>query len=96
MCWDPGGHSLAAARAITAGLQRASRPSDARGCRARSRALERRCGPTARPGPESGPVLRLVPVGTLLYGEKGTKRVLEYARLAMGFANVRASRYGIR
>ena len=26
----------------------------------------------------------------------GTKRVLEYARLAMGFANVRASRYGIR
>ena len=38
----------------------------------------------------------LVPIGTLLYGEKGTKRVLEYARLAMGFANVRASRYGIR
>ena len=33
---------------------------------------------------------------TLLYGEKGTERVLEYARLAMGFANVRASRYGIR
>ena len=26
----------------------------------------------------------------------GTKRVLEYACLAMGFANVRASRYGIR
>ena len=38
----------------------------------------------------------LVPFSTLLYGEKGTKRVLEYARLAMGFANVRASRYGIR
>ena len=33
---------------------------------------------------------------TLLYGVKGTKRVLEYARLAMGFADVRASRYGIR
>ena len=34
---------------------------------------------------------------TLLYGEKGgTKRVLEYALLAMGFANVRASRYEIR
>ena len=29
-------------------------------------------------------------MSTLLYGEKGTKRVLEYARLAMGFANVRA------
>ena len=28
--------------------------------------------------------------------KRGTKRVLEYARLAMGFANVRASRYGIR
>ena len=28
--------------------------------------------------------------------QRGTKRVLEYARLAMGFANVRASRYGIR
>ena len=28
-------------------------------------------------------------------GKKGTKRVLEYARLAMGFAHVRASRYGI-
>ena len=27
---------------------------------------------------------------------RGTKRVLEYGRLAMGFANVRASRYGIR
>ena len=26
----------------------------------------------------------------------GTKRVLENGRLAMGFANVRASRYGIR
>ena len=26
---------------------------------------------------------------------RGAKRVLEYARLAMGFANVRASRYGI-
>ena len=26
----------------------------------------------------------------------GTKRVLEYARLAMGFAHVRASRYGMR
>ena len=43
----------------------------------------------ARPPP-------LVPAGTLLYCEKGTKRVLEYARLAMGFANVRASHYGIR
>ena len=42
----------------------------------------------ARPPP-------LVPVGTLLHGEKGTKRVLECARLATGFANVRASRYGI-
>ena len=28
--------------------------------------------------------------------KRGTKGVLEYARLAMGFANVRASRYGIR
>ena len=28
--------------------------------------------------------------------KRGTKRVLEYARLAMGFANVRASRYGTR
>ena len=28
--------------------------------------------------------------------KRGTKRVLEYARLAMGFANARASRYGIR
>ena len=28
--------------------------------------------------------------------KRGTKRVLEYARLAMGLANVRASRYGIR
>ena len=27
---------------------------------------------------------------------KGTKRVLEYSRLAMGFAHVRVSRYGIR
>ena len=38
----------------------------------------------------------LVPLSTLLYGKRGTKRVLEYGRLAMGFANVRASRYGIR
>ena len=39
----------------------------------------------------------IVPLGTLLYGERGTKRVLlEYSRLAMGFANVRAPRYGIR
>ena len=29
-------------------------------------------------------------------GTGGTKRVLEYSRLAMGFAHVRASRYGIR
>ena len=29
-------------------------------------------------------------------GKRATKRALEYARLAMGFANVRASRYGIR
>ena len=29
-------------------------------------------------------------------GKRGTKRVLEYSRLAMGFAHVRASRYGIR
>ena len=40
------------------------------------------------------------PYSTLEYpicmGEWVTKRVLEYARLAMGFANVRASRYGIR
>ena len=28
--------------------------------------------------------------------KRGTKRVLEYARLAMGFANVRAPRYGVR
>ena len=28
--------------------------------------------------------------------KRGTQRVLEYTRLAMGFANVRASRYGIR
>ena len=28
--------------------------------------------------------------------KRGTKRVLEYSRLAMGFAHVRASRYGIR
>ena len=28
--------------------------------------------------------------------KRGTKRVLEYARLAMRFANVRASRYEIR
>ena len=32
----------------------------------------------------------VVPLGALLYGERGTKRVLQYARLAMGFANVRA------
>ena len=44
---------------------------------------------SARPPP-------LVPLGTLLYGERGTKRMLEYVRLAMGFANVRASRNGIR
>ena len=31
-----------------------------------------------------------------LYGKRGTKRVLEYSRLAMRFAHVRASRYGIR
>ena len=31
-----------------------------------------------------------------VWGNSGDKRVLEYARLAMGFANVRASRYGIR
>ena len=41
-------------------------------------------------------LVRLVPLRTRLYLEKGTKRVLEYSRLAMGFANVRASRYGIR
>ena len=36
-------------------------------------------------------------MSTLLYGGKGgTKRVPEYSRLAMGFAHVRASRYGIR
>ena len=40
--------------------------------------------------------VRLVPLGTLLHGEKSTTWVLEYSRLAMGFANVRASRYGIR
>ena len=28
--------------------------------------------------------------------KRGIKRALEYARLAMGFASVRASRYGIR
>ena len=39
-----------------------------------------------------------VPLRSLLYGfkKRGTKRVLEYARLAMGCASVRASRYGIR
>ena len=31
-----------------------------------------------------------------VWGKGGTTRVLEYSRLAMGFANVRASRYGIR
>ena len=31
-----------------------------------------------------------------VWGKRGTKRVLEYGRLAMGFAIVRASRYGIR
>ena len=31
-----------------------------------------------------------VPLSTLSYGERGAARVLEYARLAMGFANVRA------
>ena len=39
---------------------------------------------------------RLVPLSTRLYGKQGTKRVLEYGCLAMGFANVRVSRYGIR
>ena len=49
---------------------------------------------TQRAGPSFA--LPRVPLSTLLYEKKGTKRVLEYARLAMGFANVRASRYGIR
>ena len=31
-----------------------------------------------------------------VWGKGGTKRVLESGRLAMGFANVGASRYGIR
>ena len=31
-----------------------------------------------------------------VWGKRGTKRVLEYARLAMEFAHVRASRYGTR
>ena len=40
---------------------------------------------------------RQVPLGTLfVLGKRGTKRVLEYARLAMGLATARASRYGIR
>ena len=38
----------------------------------------------------AGSVLRLVPVGIFLYDKRGTKRELEYARLAMGFANVHA------
>ena len=42
------------------------------------------------------PALPRVPLSALLHGESSTKRLLEYARLAMGFANVRASRYGIR
>ena len=38
-----------------------------------------------------------VPVSTLLYGEEGYYTgTLEYARLAMGLADDRASRYGIR
>ena len=43
----------------------------------------------ARPSP-------LIPYVPFCMGKQGTKRVLEYARLTMGFANVRASRYGIR
>ena len=51
----------------------------------------------ANPNPDmQGPSSALVPVGTLCMAKRGTKRVIEYARLAMGSANVRASRYGIR
>ena len=47
---------------------------------------------------EDGPSLpsREYPWVPFCMAKRGTKRVLEYARLAMGFANVRASRYGIR
>ena len=38
----------------------------------------------------------LYPCVPFCMAKRGTKRVLEYARLAMGFANGRASRYGIR
>ena len=45
-------------------------------------------GVEVRPAPR-----RRVPFCT---ANSSTKRVLEYARLAMGFAHARASRYGIR
>ena len=51
-------------------------------------------------GLTSWPVLRPSYLCTLRHpfcmAKRGTTRVLEYARLAMGCANVRASRYGIR
>ena len=46
---------------------------------------------------QDGGLCVLVPLSTpFVWGKRGTKRVLEYARLAMEFAHVRASRYGIR
>ena len=53
---------------------------------AQDAALESECTPDSR--------RRCAPV--LCTAKRGTKRVLKYPRLAMGFANVRASRYGIR
>ena len=52
------------------------------------------------PGTE-GAVLRIAgasyyPCVPFCMEKRGTKRVLEYSRLAMGFANVLASRYGNR
>ena len=53
-----------------------------------------------RPCVRRRPGLACHTIGTLrcpfVWGKGCTKRVLEYARLAMGLANVRASRYGIR